>query len=229
MSTFIPALRASATPLIAEIKPWSPEHGDLLRGREALSIARDYLAAGAACLSVTTGRWHKGNLALLERIASQTDVPVLRKDFITRKAQLGESQAAGASAVLLSAQILRRQELTQLALSALEIGLTPFIEADSRAQLDDWLLPPGCVLAVCNRDIRQRETDDGTVGRSLDLYRAARACHPDLLVSASALRKPQDAGRAIESGFDAVLVGTALLFEGTVAANSASFIAALKC
>lgn len=228
MNHFIRALRTSAIPLIAEIKPWSPEYGDLLQGRTALSIAQDYLTAGVPCLSITTGRWHRGSLTQLEQVASQTNVPILRKDFITRKGQLGESRDAGASAVLLSAQILRRQELTQLALSALDMGLAPFIEADSRTQLDGWLLPPGCILAVCNRDIRQKETDDGRVGRSIDLYPAARACHPELLVSASAMREPQDAGQAIKAGFDAVLVGTALLHRRTVVENCASFIAALR-
>ncbi len=213
--------------MIAEIKPFSPECGDLLRGRDPLAIARSYVALGAPCLSVTTGRWHHGNLAMLHDVAKGTAVPILRKDFITRRAQLAESRDAGASAVLLSAQLLRRQELLGLASQALELELTPFIEADAIAQLQGLVLPAGCILAICNRDIRRQEKDQGSVDNSLRLYLSARACRPALLVSASAMRQPQDAVKALQAGFDAVLIGSALLLHESVEHGVASYIHAL--
>lgn len=227
MSLFIQTLRAAAAPLIAEVKPFSPEHGDLLRGRDPQTIARSYVEQGACCLSVTTGRWHHGSLAMLHDIARSTGVPVLRKDFITRKAQLAESLDAGASAVLFSAQLLRQQELLGLASQALDLGLTPFIEADAAAQLQGLRLPAGCILAMCNRDIRQQEKDRGSVENSLELYHPGRACQPELLVSASAMRQPDDAVKALQAGFDGVLIGTALLLHASVEHGTASFIHAL--
>lgn len=227
MSAFIQALRDASAPLIAEIKPFSPECGDLLRGRNPLDIARSYLAQGAPCLSVTTGRWHHGSLAMLRDIAYDSGVPVLRKDFITRRAQLAESRDAGAAAVLFSAQLLRRQELSGLVMQALAMGLTPFIEADDAGQLAGLQLPAECVLAICNRDIRRQEKDDGSVTRSLSLYQLARSCGAELLVSASAIRQPQDALHALQAGFDSVLVGTALLVHEPVEQTVALFIHAL--
>lgn len=227
MSAFIQALRSAAAPLIAEIKPFSPECGDLLHGRNPLDIARHYVAQGAPCLSVTTGRWHRGDLTMLHELAHGAEVPILRKDFITRRAQLAESLEAGASAILFSAQLLRQRELLGLASQALALGLTPFIEADATAQLEALKLPAGCILAICNRDIRQQEKDDGSVNRSLALYRSARACGPELLASASALRQPQEAAQALKAGFDAVLIGTALLVHEPVEKTVASFIRAL--
>jgi indole-3-glycerol phosphate synthase len=228
MSAFIQALQVAQAPLIAEIKPFSPECGDLLRGRAPLAIARSYVAQGAPCLSVTTGRWHHGSLAMLKEIADGTGVPILRKDFITRRAQLAESQAAGASAVLFSAQLLRQQELLGLASQALALGLTPFIEADAVSQLEGLDLPDGCVLAMCNRDIRQQEKDQGSVDHSLGLYQSARACGPALLVSASAMRQPPEAVKALQAGFDSVLIGTALLLHESVEQGVAAFIHALS-
>ncbi|MDF7679143.1 hypothetical protein PT300_00305 [Enterobacteriaceae bacterium ESL0689] len=228
MSAFIQALRSAPAPLIAEVKPFSPECGDLLRGRDPLAIAGRYVAHGVSCLSVTTGRWHHGNLAMLESIARETAVPVLRKDFITRQAQLAESRDAGASAVLFSTQLLRQQELLQLASQALASGLTPFIEADAITQLQGLSLPAGCILAICNRDIRQQEKDNGSVYNSIALYQSARACHPALLISASAMRQPQEAVTALQAGFDAVLIGTALLLHESIDQSIASFIHALS-
>jgi indole-3-glycerol phosphate synthase len=227
-NAFIQTLRDTAAPLIAEIKPFSPEYGDLLRGRFPVEIARHYVAQGAACLSVTTGRWHQGSLALLQQIAEVVPAPILRKDFITRTVQLRESRDAGAQAVLLSAQLLRRQDILRLAEQALNQGLTPFIEASEVTQLDGLHLPAGSVLAVCNRDIRQQEKDNGTVDRSLALYSLARSCGAELLVSASAMRDPQDAVRALSAGYDAVLIGSALLMaQSGVEQTTASFIQAL--
>ncbi|CAK9884180.1 MAG: Indole-3-glycerol phosphate synthase [Candidatus Erwinia impunctatus] len=224
MSAFIQALRTAAVPLIAEIKPFSPEYGDLLRGRNPSDIARSYVSQGVSCLSVTTGRWHHGTLRMLQEIAHDVAVPVLRKDFITRRTQLAESRDAGAAAVLLSAQLLRRQELSGLVTQALEMGLTPFIEADNARQLTGLQLPAESVLAICNRDIRQQEKDDGSVNRSLSLYQLARDCGAGLLVSASAMRQPEDVLQAWQAGFDAMLIGTALLVHEPVEQTLASFI-----
>lgn len=106
--------------------------------------------------------------------------------------------------------------------------LTPFIEADAASQLEGLDLPDGCVLAMCNRDIRQQEKDQGSVDHSLGLYQLARACGPELLVSASAMRRPQDAVKALQAGFDSVLIGTALLLHESVEQGVAAFIHALS-
>ncbi len=209
---FEKALASASSPLIAEIKPHSPEHGDLLRGRSVQGIAADYAAAGAACLSVTTGKWHRGQISMLAE-ASRIGLPVLRKDFITTRRDIEESADAGASAVLLTCTLLRKADVSVLAQRALDSGLTPFVEAASRSEIAGLDLPDGVVLAVNNRNIRQQERDSGGVERSLDLYRAAREITDGLVVSASGLLAPRDASCAIACGFNGVLVGSSLLRE----------------
>lgn len=210
MRGFHEALSRAGSPLIAEIKPSSPKVGPLLAQRSVREIAQDYMHAGAPCLSVTTGAWHKGNLGMVTEMA-KTGLPVLRKDFITSQRHLEQSRDAGAAAVLLTCALLRQADVVRLAEAALKIGLTPFVEAASDKELDGLRLPAGAILAINNRDIRSKETDDGGIATSEALYGFARAQHIGPLVSASGLLTPDNARRAMEAGFDGVLVGTALL------------------
>jgi indole-3-glycerol phosphate synthase len=208
--TFYTALAGAAAPLIAEIKPSSPKVGPLLARRSVTEVARDYARAGAPCLSVTTGSWHKGSVEMIGQMAT-TGLPVLRKDFITSVRDLEISKQAGAAAVLLTCKLIRRQDILRLAEAALRFGLTPFVEAALVTELDGLRLPEGCILAINNRDIRQQETDEGGIDHSATLQALARQQHSGLLVSASGLMTPGDIRRARAIGFDGVLVGTALL------------------
>ncbi|NUB45449.1 indole-3-glycerol-phosphate synthase [Fertoebacter nigrum] len=207
---FHAALTKAHAPVIAEIKPHSPKTGPLVAAHAVADVARDYANAGAPCLSVTTGAWHGGSLGMIAQMAA-TGLPVLRKDFITSRRHLDESLEAGASAVLLTCALLRSADVTRLAVAALSIGLTPFVEAASVRELEGLQLPHEAILAINNRDIRTREVDDGGVSHSELLYAQARAGHAGLLVSASGLTTPQAVARAMAAGFDGVLVGTALL------------------
>lgn len=203
----------ASVPLIAEIKPFSPESGDLLKGRQIGDIAKAYADAGAIAVSITTGRWHKGRLDMVAEAAA-SDLPILRKDFVTTRRDLEESRQAGASAVLLTCRILRIADLTTLAGRALDVGLTPFIEAaDEHEILALDAAPEGSVIAVNNRDISLRETDKGGVDVSLSLFQAVRTVTNGPVVSASGLRNPAAARTAIDCGYDAVLIGTALLLD----------------
>lgn len=227
---FRAALRAASAPVIAEVKPFSPSAGDLIGGRSVAGIAAAYARAGVPCLSVTTGQWHGGSPAMIAELAA-TGLPVLRKDFIVSRSHLEESARLGASAVLLTCALLRPRDLARLAGLALDLGLTPFVEAASAAELEGLSLPCGTVLAVNNRNIRQRETDGGSIERSLALHGMARRVQPEgLLVSASGITRPEQAAQVLAAGFDAVLIGTALMGEGQSdpEATARAFLAAAR-
>ncbi|MBL8563427.1 MAG: hypothetical protein JNN06_14205 [Gemmobacter sp.] len=227
---FCAALRAASAPVIAEVKPFSPAAGDLIGGRSVSEIATAYARAGVPCVSVTTGQWHGGTPAMIADLAA-TGLPVLRKDFIVSRSHLEESARWGASAVLLTCTLLRPRDLARLAALALDLGLTPFVEAASAAELEGLSLPEGAVLAVNNRNIRQRETDGGGIERSLSLRSMARRVQPQgLLVSASGITRPEQATQVLAAGFDGVLIGTALMGDGQSdpEATARAFLAAAR-
>jgi indole-3-glycerol phosphate synthase len=157
------------TPVIAEIKVRSAKEGPLMEGRSVESVVAQYVTGGAACLSVVTGRWFGGDSRLFEQVRALTDLPLLRKDFIVSRKELDASKAMGANAVLLTRRLLRPEMLTKLAEEALALELTPFVEVADEAELETTVLPRDAVLAINNRDIRIKETDDGDYQTSLRL------------------------------------------------------------
>lgn len=210
-NNLVHAAQQGRAPIIAEIKPFTPSSGDLLRGRDIVRIAEEYIAGGAACLSVVTGKWYGGNTAMLERLAASVDYPLLRKDFIINREQVRVSKEMGAHAVLLTKRLLQQEHLDELAAYALSINVMPFVEVASESEFAGYKPPPGTAVAVNNKDIRIRETDAPGIGKSLALLSGIDKAKSALYISASGVETPSDVTRLLESGYDGVLIGTALL------------------
>ncbi|MFI9642507.1 hypothetical protein ACIG87_21020 [Micromonospora sp. NPDC051925] len=207
---FTDTLLGARRPLIMEIKRHDGHGAELLGGR---TVAEHVAAfdATAACVSVVTGRWFGGDEELLREVRRLTGLPLLQKDFITRREQLRTAHRLGVSAVLLTAGLLPRGTLGNLVDACHTIGLTPFVEVTSEPELAAIPEPASCVIAVNNKDIRNRERDAGDVGRSLrmlpELVRTGTPCP----VSASGIERPEVAAGLLDAGFRGLLIGSSLL------------------
>jgi indole-3-glycerol phosphate synthase len=211
---FVEALLAAERPVVMEVKRKDAHGDDLLGGRTIAGLVADYEAAGAPCLSVVTGRWFGGTEDTLREVAALTDLPLLQKDFLTRRSQLVKARDMGASAVLLTAALLPASALANLVEQALGLGLVPFVEVTSEAEIAAVPAPGDCVIAVNNKDIKVQERDAGDIGRSLALLEPLRRAGTPCPVSASGITDPVVAGRLLDAGFAGLLVGTALLRAG---------------
>ncbi len=109
-------------PVIAEIKVFSPKHGDLLGKRDPLKILEAYEKGGVAGISYITAREFKGDFSLFKRICREANLPVLRKDFIFNKVEVEKTAEAEASAILLIARFLK-EKTPEFVDYALEHGL----------------------------------------------------------------------------------------------------------
>ena len=213
MSAFLDALRARAgagfVPVIPDLKMISPAEGPLFVRRDPAEAALGLVKAGAPVLSVVTEEKHfGGSLALLRRIAEAAGVPVLRKDFLQSAADVEASAAWGASAVLLICAAMPENILRECFAAARDLGLDALVEAHTASELR-FAASLGCpLLGVNNRDILALEKDGGTVARTAEL--ADLKPPGAFLVSESGLRSRADVRRAVRSGADGVLVGTAI-------------------
>jgi indole-3-glycerol phosphate synthase len=211
VTSFITALLAADRPVIMELKRRDPNGSDLFGERSIPEIVAEYEAAGAPCISVVTGRWFGGTDSMLREVASLTDRPVLQKDFITRRDQLLKAKDLGASAVLLTAGLLPKSSIPTLVNGSLELGLTPFVEVTSEAEIDALPSADQCVVAVNNKDIKNKERDPGDLDRSVRLLPALAGSGTVCPVSASGITEPYDAARLLAAGYKGLLIGTGLL------------------
>ncbi|MGH3972828.1 MAG: hypothetical protein ACRDS9_05830 [Pseudonocardiaceae bacterium] len=199
------SLLSADRPVIMEIKRCNAHGEDLLGGRSiadvVADVVADFEAAEAPCISVVTGRWFGGTEAMPREVVEITDRPVLRKDFITRRDQLLAAVRLGASAVLLTAGLLPRSSMNNLIAASLSLGLTPFVEVTSEAQIDGVPNSGECVIAVNNKDITTGERDDGDVDRSVRLLPALTRSGTRCPVSASGIDRPEVAARLLDAGF----------------------------
>ncbi|MGH3878036.1 MAG: hypothetical protein ACRDSK_13485 [Actinophytocola sp.] len=211
MTVFAKALATARVPVIGEIKLKSSAGVPLLGDRSVEEVLDAYRDSGIGCVSVVTGRWFGGTADLLPRVAEHTGLPVLQKDFLTRKSQLRAAADQGASAVLLTAGLLPADVLNRLAESALALGLTPFVEVVDEREVAALRFPEECVVAVNNKDIANRERDPGDLDRSVRLLAALQAVRAGCAVSASGITSPAAGARLIAAGYTGLLVGTGLL------------------
>jgi len=205
---FAGALRSAAPPaVIAEVKRASPSAGRIADEQDPGRRAAAYEAAGAAAVSVLTEPRHfDGSLADLRAVRLSTTVPVLRKDFLIHPAQVIESRAEGADAVLLIAAALSEPELKGMLAAAADLGLGALVEAHSREDLEKALATDAEVVGVNARDLETLEVDGE---RALALL--ARVPAERLAVMESGVSSPEHVRRAMDAGARAILVGEALM------------------
>jgi indole-3-glycerol phosphate synthase len=201
--------QAGFIPVIPDIKCFSPKEGDLLRGRDPLEAAKLLAEAGAPALSVVTEQKDfGGSIELLERIAAETGLPVLRKDFIKGLDDLKITKDCGAEAILLTCATLTIPLLQKLYEEALKIGLEPLVETHTKEELILAGRIGAKLVGINNRNILELEKDDGNISATelLAAYKPKGA----VLISESSIQTPGEAQAAVRAGADAVLIGTAI-------------------
>jgi indole-3-glycerol phosphate synthase len=204
---FTGALRqAPGLALVAEIKRASPSQGPI-RSADPAVLARAYAAGGAAAVSVLTdGPFFGGRLADLAQARQAAGLPVLRKDFLIDPLQVYESRLAGADAVLLIVAALGPERLGELHAAALEAGLAAVVEVHDEGELALARELNPAVVAVNNRDLRTLRVSVATC------LRLGPALPPGALgLAASGLSRPEDLALVRAAGYQACLIGTALM------------------
>lgn len=216
------ASSADGLAVISEIKRRSPSKGDLDLGIDPPSVAVEYEAGGAACLSVLTDHQFFGG-SPDDLVAARTacSLPVLRKDFTVGPNDVCDARLMGADAVLLIVAALDQTELTGLVELARRLGLDALVEVHDGEELARALDAGSELVGVNQRDLRTFEVDHR---RALTL--AAEVPTGVVSVAESGIRGPEDAARLAAAGYDAVLVGESLVRSGDRRAAVAGLVGA---
>ena len=207
---FAAALRRAASQgpaVIAELKRASPSRGMIRGSFRVAALASEMTEAGAAALSVLTEEeFFHGCLSNLREASAAVDLPCLRKDFIIDEFQLLEARAHHADAVLLIVAALSDSALRRLHAVAREFRLDVLCEVHDQDELSHAIDLGFEVIGVNNRDLRTFHVDLNTA------LRLARDIPSSVVkVAESGISSGADIGKLRAAGYDAFLIGEALM------------------
>lgn len=197
------ALLRSDTGIIAEFKRRSPSKGWIKEEGKAEVIPLSYQQNGAAAISILTDEHYFGGCDDYIRMARKSGVtiPVLYKNFVIHEAQLYAAALCGASAVLLIAACLTKQECKTLLHKAHELGLEVLLEMHSEKELEYAEIGPD-LCGINNRNLGSFVTD---VENS---FRLAELLPKDAVkVSESGISNPETVKSLRQAGFRGFLIG----------------------
>lgn len=213
---FINALRrkqnANQTALIAEVKKASPSKGLIRADFNPALIARDYEAAGAACLSVLTDvAYFQGHDDYLIEVKKAVNLPVLRKDFMVDAYQIYESRMLGADCILLIVAALSDQNMREFYDIAIDLGMDVLVEVHDFLELERAIKINPAMIGVNNRNLK---TLDVNIQTSHSLAKdIPSAC---VKVAESGIGKHEDILALQQSGYNTFLVGESLMRQNDI-------------
>jgi indole-3-glycerol phosphate synthase len=190
--------------VIAEYKQASPSLGPFAAGTPLLPQLQSYLDGGASTFSILAEPAYFRGAAAHLRAAADLGVPRLYKGFVIAEAQLAEAEAAGAEAVLLIARVLKAYT-AGFAEAARARGLEPLVELHDLTEVGFARAARASLVGINARDLSTFNLGSPSASRLRDSF-------PDaVLIRESGLATPEDARTALRAGFDAVLIGEALM------------------
>lgn len=217
------ALLDSPTGIIAEFKRRSPSKGWFKEDGRAEEIPLSYQQNGAAALSILTDQHYFGGHDDFIRMARQSGVtiPILYKNFVIDELQLYEAVLCGASAVLLIAACLSKEQCATLLTKAHSLGLEVLLEMHSEAELEYATLGPD-LCGINNRNLGSFVTN---VENS---FRLAELLPPDIVkVSESGISSPDTIQALRQAGFQGFLIGETFMKTTNPGMALREFIAAI--
>jgi indole-3-glycerol phosphate synthase len=220
--SFILVLRQGSSPyvkLIAEIKRRSPSKGPLATDLDVAELATIYRDAGANAISVLTDEdYFGGTMEDLEVVRRSVALPILRKDFTVSENDVLDAVEAGASAVLLIVAALSDEELTTFVELAERCGIDALVEIHDADESKRALEAGAKIIGINQRNLHTFEVDTERATSLIEVL--PRDC---LAVCESGLSTLEDAQRAAQAGFDALLVGEAFVTASDPASVVKSF------
>lgn len=157
---FEQALRKQDINFICEVKKASPSKGLIAPDFPYVQIAKDYEAAGAACISILTETdYFLGKDEYLKEIHENVTIPLLRKDFTVDEYQIYEAKTLGASAVLLICALLDTQTVCRYIQICDALGLSALVEAHDEQEIASALAAGARIIGVNNRNLKDFSVD----------------------------------------------------------------------
>jgi indole-3-glycerol phosphate synthase len=197
-------LKKEGLSIIGELKKASPTQGIIDESFDYLSILEDYNESVDAISVLTEEDYFLGKKEYLFQVKKNTNLPVLRKDFIINKKQILESYFLGADAILLIVSILSEISLKNFYDYASSLGLDVIIEVHNAIELERALKINPKIIGINNRNLK-----DFTVNLETTLELKKMIPENILVVSESGIKNGNDIKKI--GKVDGVLIGESFM------------------
>ena len=195
--------------LIAELKRVSPSLGVLNSAMTVETAIKMYEPYASALSILTEKNYFGGSLDDLKNASLLTDLPLLRKDFITETIQVTEARLFGADFYLLIVAALDRNQLSELIEAGKEFNMPALIEVHNQEELETALEFNVEILGINNRNLIDLSIDLHTTSQLSQIIPEKRR-EKLVLISESGLKTSQNL-QEVEGIVDGVLMGTAFM------------------
>ena len=193
--------------IIGEIKKASPSAGEIILNYEPLEIAKIYQKTGIKALSVLTEKnYFKGEIDHLSYIKQNTNIPILRKDFIIDEYQIYESKVYQADVILLIVSILSDDELKKFLNISNELNLDCIIETHDENEIKRALKLNYPIIGINNRNLKNLKTD---LNNSVSLFTSISKDYT--VIAESGIKTSDDIRMYNDLGIFNFLIGESIL------------------
>jgi indole-3-glycerol phosphate synthase len=202
------------TNLICELKKGSPSKGIIRDNFNIKELTEQYNRGNASCISVLTDRkYFMGCNQYLEEARANSDLPILRKDFIVDKYQIYEAKMLGANAILLIVAMIKDLEkLKTLENYAINAGLSVLIEIHDENELEIALKMQSKLIGINNRNLKTMKVDINNTLRIAKLVTKGDI----ILISESGINNINDFTLLKRSGINNFLIGEYLMRQNNI-------------
>ena len=203
---FYNALKKDGISIIGEFKKASPSLGRIDVKIDLMERIDEYNASVDAISCLTEEGHFLGNTDYLKQIRAESDLPILRKDFMIDEYQFYEARAIGADAVLLITAILDDVQMRDYYSLARELRLDVLTEVHNENELERALKIDPRIMGVNNRDLKDFSISIENTAR-LKKY----VPKDKVYVAESGIVNDSDVRFLKKVGVDAFLIGRAFM------------------
>jgi len=217
-------IKSSNTGVIAEFKRCSPSKKNINSNLSAFNVSKSYEENGACGMSILTdNKYFGGSLEDLIQARNNSNLPLLRKEFIIDKYQIYESKAFGADIILLIASILTKSEIIEFSLIAKSLDLEVLIEVHNENEIHKSLNSNIDFVGINNRDLK-------TFNVNLDRSKILSSKIPNnyIKISESGIKSIEDIKELKSYGFKGFLIGESFMKSNSPGIELKNFIKNLE-
>ena len=205
-ASFKEALQKDGLSIIGELKKASPSKGVIVSDFKPMELLKEYEKIVNAVSVLTEEKFFLGSPEYLKKASKNSELPLLRKDFIIDEIQIYEAKILGASAILLICAILTIDEIKNFSAIAKSLDLDVLLETHDEKEMKMAIESDADIIGINNRNLSNFELTIDTTLNLLPMIPEGK-----VIVSESGFHTAEDIAKLKGTRVNAILVGESFM------------------